>query len=126
MELIQGDPGLGAWLGKREPKRILELCTGSGCLAILLAQRYAESRVSATDISSDALDVAEHGSGLTANGLASCAQGALSHHAEIVHRELGVGDDHKLLFGIAFGYEDPAHPANSARTVRDKDHVLHG
>ncbi|MDF2494349.1 nitroreductase family protein [Sphingomonas sp.] len=63
---------------------------------------------------------------LTANGLASCAQGALSHHAEIVHRELGVGDDHKLLFGIAFGYEDPAHPANSARTVRDKDHVLHG
>lgn len=63
---------------------------------------------------------------LTANGLASCAQGALSHHAEIVHRELGVGDDHKLLFGIAFGYEDPPHPANAARTVRDRDHVLHG
>ncbi len=60
VELIQGEPGLGAWLGKREPKRILELCTGSGCLAILLAQRYSEARVSATDISNDALDVAEH------------------------------------------------------------------
>ncbi len=60
VELIQGDPGLGAWLGKREPKRILELCTGSGCLAILLAQRYPEARVSATDLSNDALDVAEH------------------------------------------------------------------
>ena len=60
VELIQGEPGLGAWLGKREPKRILELCTGSGCLAILLAQRYAQARVSATDISNDALDVAEH------------------------------------------------------------------
>lgn len=63
---------------------------------------------------------------LTANGLASCAQGALSHHAEIVHRELGVGEDQKLLFGIAFGYEDAAHPANAARTVRDRDHVFHG
>jgi nitroreductase len=62
---------------------------------------------------------------LTANGLASCAQGALSHHAEIVHRELGVGEDMKLLFGIAFGYEDAAHPANAATTVRDEGHVLH-
>ena len=63
---------------------------------------------------------------LTARGLASCAQGALSHHADVVKRELGVGDDLRLLFGIAFGYEDPAHPANAARTVRDRDHVLHG
>lgn len=63
---------------------------------------------------------------LVANGLASCAQGALSHHAEIVHRELGVGEEQKLLFGIAFGYADEAHPANAARTVRDRDHVLHG
>lgn len=63
---------------------------------------------------------------LTACGLASCAQGALSHHAAIVHRELGVGDDQKLLFGIAFGYEDPDHPANAARTTRDTGYVLHG
>ena len=60
VELIQGEPGFAAWLGKREPKRILELCTGSGCLALLLAQRYPEARVSATDLSNDALDVAEH------------------------------------------------------------------
>ena len=60
VELIQGEPGFAAWLGKREPKRILELCTGSGCLALLLAQRYAGARVAATDLSNDALDVAEH------------------------------------------------------------------
>ncbi len=60
VELIQGEPGLGAWLGLRQPKRILELCTGSGCLAILLAQRYPEALVSATDLSHDALDVAQH------------------------------------------------------------------
>lgn len=63
---------------------------------------------------------------LTACGLASCAQGALSHHAPIVHQALGVGDHMKLLFGIAFGYEDDAHPANTARTVRDRTYVIHG
>ena len=62
---------------------------------------------------------------LTANGLASCAQGALSHHAAIVHRELGVDPELKLLFGIAFGYEDADHPANAARTVRERTHVVH-
>ncbi len=55
---------------------------------------------------------------LTANGLASCAQGALGHHADLVRRELGVGDDLRLLFGIAFGYEDIQHPANVTRTDR--------
>ena len=62
---------------------------------------------------------------MTACGLASCAQGALSHHAAIIHRELGVGDDLKLLFGIAFGYADDDHPANAARTTRDRTHVMH-
>ncbi|WP_242124247.1 nitroreductase [Sphingobium sp. Sx8-8] len=55
---------------------------------------------------------------LTANGLASCAQGALSHYADIVHRELGIGPELRLLFGLAFGYPDPDHPANDARTTR--------
>ncbi len=55
---------------------------------------------------------------LTANGLASCAQGALSHHAPIVHRELGVGPEMRILFGLAFGWPDESHPANAARTIR--------
>lgn len=55
---------------------------------------------------------------LTASGLASCAQGALSHYADVVRRQLGVADDLMLLFGIAFGYEDADHPANATRTTR--------
>ena len=55
---------------------------------------------------------------LTAHGLASCAQGALSHYADVVHEQLNVPTDHKLLFGIAFGYEDETHPANDTRTDR--------
>lgn len=55
---------------------------------------------------------------LTANGYGSCAQGALSWYAPIVRERLGVGNDMRLLFGLAFGTEDPAHPANAARTDR--------
>lgn len=55
---------------------------------------------------------------LTAAGYASCAQGALSWYAPLVRERLGVSDDMHLLFGLAFGREDPAHPANDARTDR--------
>ena len=40
-------------------ENVLELCTGSGCLAILMADVYQNAVVDAVDISTDALAVAE-------------------------------------------------------------------
>jgi ribosomal protein L3 glutamine methyltransferase len=39
-------------------ENVLDLCTGSGCLAILASRNFANARIDAVDISKDALDVA--------------------------------------------------------------------
>lgn len=52
---------LAPWV--TDPDRIstvLDLCTGSGCLAILLADAFPNADIDAIDISADALAVAQH------------------------------------------------------------------
>lgn len=39
--------------------RALDLCTGSGCLAIMLADQFPQSKIVATDLSATALEVAQ-------------------------------------------------------------------
>jgi ribosomal protein L3 glutamine methyltransferase len=47
---------LSPWLQKA-PRRALDLCTGSGCLAVLLALEFPRARIDATDLSACALQV---------------------------------------------------------------------
>lgn len=78
--------GLRAARGGRRPvRRALDVCTGSGCLAILLAHAWPDATVDATEISPDALAVA--------------AQNVALH---------GLGDRVQLLEGDLF---EPCGPA---------------
>ena len=53
------EEGLSPWIAAPEAiTRVLEMCTGSGCLAILAALNFPNARIDAIDISSDALAVA--------------------------------------------------------------------
>ena len=53
------DESLAPWIVKAEAIHdALDLCTGSGCLAILLAHAFPNVRIDAADISADALEVA--------------------------------------------------------------------
>ena len=44
--------------GLKPPRRVLDLCTGSGCLAVLAAKAYPRATVTASDIDRGALEVA--------------------------------------------------------------------
>jgi ribosomal protein L3 glutamine methyltransferase len=66
-ELLAG--GTGALVDPASLARVLDLCTGSGCLAVLAALRFPNASVDAVDISADALAVAAQN--VAAHGLAS-------------------------------------------------------
>ena len=44
---------------KRKPASLIDLCTGSGCIAVALASQLPNTAVTATDISENALEVAQ-------------------------------------------------------------------
>jgi len=52
------EQGLAPWVEPESVQAVLDMCTGSGCLAILAALAFPDARVDAVDVSPDALDVA--------------------------------------------------------------------
>lgn len=55
---------------------------------------------------------------MTAHGIGSCAQAAISRFPELIRAQFGIPENIGILMGISFGYEDTDVPANRTRVPR--------
>jgi len=56
---------------------------------------------------------------LVAHGLHSCPMGTMRNYPDLIREAFDLTEDDRILFGLAFGYEDPDVAANRTRTTRD-------
>ncbi len=74
--------GFSPWIAEPgQVKKALDLCTGSGCLAILMAHAFPDAKVDAVDLSADALAVARR----------NVADYALEERIELIASDLFTG-----------------------------------
>lgn len=108
-ELIEG--GFEPWLGGRDVRRALDLCTGSGCIAIAVAHHNPDWHVDGVDISDDALALARENEArlhvrnlrLLRSDLFSALQG--EHYDLIVSNPPYVTDDETDALPKEYGFE---------------------
>lgn len=56
---------------------------------------------------------------MVAHGVHSCPMGTMRNYPDLVREAFDLGEETRILFGLAFGYEDTSVPANRTRTTRD-------
>jgi len=56
---------------------------------------------------------------LTARGLGTCVQVSIAGYPETVRDQLGIGEDMRILCGLAIGYPDPEFAANALNVPRN-------
>ncbi len=75
---------------ERQPQYILDLCTGSGCIAIALAKAFPAAKVFASDISAEAMAVAKKN--------AECNKAEVSFViADILREENPAGESYDII-----------------------------
>ncbi len=93
------------------PKRILDIGTGSGCIAISLKLRLGEAYVEAWDISEEALRTAESNAKALKAEVAFCKRDALRAEESVAHWDLIVSN--------------PPYICDSERADMDDNVLLH-
>ena len=93
------------------PKRILDIGTGSGCIAISLKLRLGEAYVEAWDISEEALRTAESNAKALKAEVAFCKRDALRAEESVAHWDLIVSN--------------PPYICDSERAAMDDNVLLH-
>jgi release factor glutamine methyltransferase len=85
---------LVAWVIEKaadiERPRILDVCTGSGCIALALAARVGEASVTAVDISDEALTIARCNAERLQLGVEFIKDDALEHLPNIADRKFDI------------------------------------
>jgi nitroreductase len=56
---------------------------------------------------------------MVAHGVSSCPMGTMRDYPDLVREAFALGEENRILFGLAFGYEDTSVAANRTRTTRD-------
>ena len=56
---------------------------------------------------------------LTEHGLGTCVQVSIAHYPDVLHEQLDIPDDLRVLCGLAVGYADPDFAANQLRVPRN-------
>ncbi|RRJ85475.1 50S ribosomal protein L3 N(5)-glutamine methyltransferase [Aestuariirhabdus litorea] len=85
--------GFQPWLGEVEVTRILDLCTGSGCIGIAAAYAFPDAEVDLADLSEEALQVAMiNVDNHALVGRVDCVQSDLFEHLEGRRYELIVSN----------------------------------
>ena len=104
---LLGNPLL-PWIEHNElVHRALDLCTGSGCLAIQMAHHYPAAEIDAVDLSLDALEVAA----------VNIEEYGLEEHVRLIHTDLfeGLDDTYDLIVS-----NPPYVDAESVETLPDE------
>lgn len=104
---LLGDPLL-PWIEHNElVHRALDLCTGSGCLAIQMAHHYPAAEIDAVDLSLDALEVAA----------VNIEEYGLEERIRLIHTDLfeGLDDTYDLIVS-----NPPYVDAESVETLPDE------